>query len=53
MTARRLLEDEDGPMLELLRGYQAREIQVPARKTWNPARKRLAVRFERFLERAA
>ena len=52
-VSQRLLEDHDGPMLELLRGYQGREIQVPARKTWKPDRERLAVRFERFLERAA
>ena len=51
--SRRLLDDEDGPMLDLLKGHRGREIQVPERKAWKPDRERLAVRFERFLECAA
>lgn len=51
--SRRLLGEEDGPMLDLLKGHQGREIQVPGSKALKPDRERLAVRFEQFLERAA
>jgi putative restriction endonuclease len=44
-----LLEDEDGPMLDLLKGAHGRPIHVPARRSWQPDRERLAHRFERFL----
>ncbi len=43
-----LLEDEDGPMLDLLKGFQRTPIHVPTRRAWKPDRERLAVRFERF-----
>lgn len=49
--AKRLLEDEDGPMLELLKGFCGDAIHVPSRRTHQPDRERLAARFERF-ERA-
>ncbi len=52
-VSRRLLEDEDGPMLDLLKAFHRQEIHVPARRTWRPDRERLAERFERFRERAA
>ena len=52
-VSRRLLEDEDGPMLDLLKGFHRREIHVPTRRTWRPDRERLAERFEPFRERAA
>lgn len=52
-VSRRLLEDEDGPMLDLLKGFHAAEIHVPERRTWRPDCERLVVRFERFAERAA
>jgi putative restriction endonuclease len=45
----RLLQDEDGPMLELLKTFDREPILVPRRKAWRPDRDRLAVRFERFL----
>jgi len=45
----RLLEDDDGPMLELLKGFHGQSIQLPARTRWRPDRERLAERFERFL----
>jgi putative restriction endonuclease len=45
----RLLQDEDGPMLELLKTFDREPILVPRRKAWRPDRERLAVRFERFL----
>jgi putative restriction endonuclease len=47
-VARRLLEDEDGPMLELLKGFHLQSIVVPARRAWKPDRNRLAERFTRF-----
>lgn len=50
-VSRRLLDDEDGPMLELLKGFHGRRIVVPARRTLQPDRLRLQTRFERFLER--
>ncbi|HEY6067098.1 MAG TPA: HNH endonuclease [Gaiellaceae bacterium] len=48
----RLLHDEDGPMLELLKTFDGRLIHVPRRADWRPDRDRLAVRFERFLDAA-
>jgi putative restriction endonuclease len=47
-VAKRLLEDDDGPMLELLKGFHAKSITVPSRPAWRPDRMRLAKRFERF-----
>jgi putative restriction endonuclease len=46
--APRLLEDEDGPMLDLLKKAHATTIRVPQRKTWQPDRELLAVRFDAF-----
>ena len=48
-VSRRLLDDEDGPMLELLKGFHREPIVVPARPTWKPDKDRLRERFERFL----
>jgi len=47
----RLLDDDDGPMLELLKGFHAQPLLVPRQPTLRPDRQRLAARFERFLER--
>jgi putative restriction endonuclease len=47
-VSRRLLDDEDGPMLELLKAFHDRVIEVPSRHVWRPDRERLAARFERF-----
>ena len=44
----RLLEEEDGPMLELLKGAHAKQIIVPRAAANRPDRELLAVRFERF-----
>jgi len=44
----RLLEDEDGPMLELLKAFHSHPIQLPTRPAWQPDRERLAERFDRF-----
>jgi putative restriction endonuclease len=52
-VSRRLLDDEDGPMLELLKGFHAQPITPPRRTSLRPDRERLAVRFERFLARSA
>lgn len=49
--SRRLLEDEDGPMLDLLKGFHDKVIVLPLRASLRPDRERLALRFERF-ERA-
>jgi len=47
----RLLEEDDGPMLDLLKGFHGAAIEVPARRAWRPDRELLAVRFERFQAR--
>lgn len=51
-VAPRLLDDEDGPMLDLLKAFDRRPMELPERRTWRPSRDRLAVRFERFLGEA-
>ena len=48
-VSRRLLEEEDGPMLELLKGFHGREILLPGRRSQRPDPERLALRFERFV----
>jgi putative restriction endonuclease len=50
-VARRLLDDEDGPMLELLKGFHGRAIVAPRSRRVGPDRERLAERFDRFLAR--
>jgi putative restriction endonuclease len=47
-VSHRLLDDEDGPMLDVLKGFHGRPIQLPARHVHYPNRERLAARFERF-----
>jgi putative restriction endonuclease len=47
-VSKRLLDDEDGPMLELLKTFHAKQIVVPSRSALRPDRGRLAERFERF-----
>ncbi|HEY4412441.1 MAG TPA: HNH endonuclease [Gaiellaceae bacterium] len=47
-VAKRLLEDEDGPMLELLKGFNQAFITLPSKPSWRPDPARLAERFERF-----
>jgi putative restriction endonuclease len=51
-VSRRLLDDEDGPMLELLKDFHGRRIVVPTARKLQPDRDRLATRFERFLASA-
>jgi putative restriction endonuclease len=43
-----LLEDEDGPMLDVLKQAAGRTIELPTKESWYPDRERLAARFERF-----
>ena len=52
-VSRRLLEDDDGPMLELLKVFDRRPIALPRRAEWRPERERLARRYERFLAASA
>jgi putative restriction endonuclease len=48
--APRLLGDEDGPMLDLLKGFHRTTIELPSRRAWRPDPERLAIRFEQFQE---
>jgi putative restriction endonuclease len=51
-VGRRLLEDDDGPMLALLQRFHKHPIALPpSRRAW-PDRERLALRYEQFLSRA-
>lgn len=52
-VSRRLLEDDDGPMLDLLKGFNEVSLHVPTRVADRPDRERLEARFARFLEIAA
>ena len=45
---RRLLDDEDGPMLDLLKAFDGAPLAAPSKKGWQPDPERLAIRFERF-----
>ena len=47
-VSHRLLEEEGGPMLELLKGFEGEAIDLPRQKSWRPDPERLALRFERF-----
>jgi len=47
-VAKRLLDDEDGPMLDVLKSSQGVTIHLPRRTEWQPIRERLAARFEQF-----
>ena len=46
--SRRLLDDDDGPMLDVLKGFHGSTIEAPNKKLWRPDPERLAIRFERF-----
>jgi putative restriction endonuclease len=47
-VSRRLLDEDDGPMLDVLKGFHAQQIHLPARRANYPDRERLALRFEGF-----
>ena len=49
MLSPRLLDDEDGPMLELLKAFHRQPLAVPRSNAQRPDRERLAERYERFL----
>jgi putative restriction endonuclease len=50
--AKGLLEDEDGPMLDVLKRFEGTMIELPRPSAWHPDRDRLATRFERFASAA-
>lgn len=50
-VSRRLLDEDDGPMLALLKGFHGRSIVEPTRRVLRPDPVRLAERFDRFLRR--
>jgi putative restriction endonuclease len=47
-VSKRLLKEEDGPMLDLLKAFDGQHIHLPARRGQRPDRERLAARFEGF-----
>ncbi len=49
----RLLEDDDGPMLALLKGFHETPLHLPLRRIDLPDQERLDTRFERFLALAS
>jgi len=52
-VAGRLLEDEDGPMLDLLKGFHGASIALPGKRSLRPDPERLARRYEEFLQASA
>jgi putative restriction endonuclease len=52
-VSRRLREDEDGPMLDLLKGFHEVPLHIPNRTVDRPDRERLDVRFAEFLSLAS
>jgi putative restriction endonuclease len=52
-VSRRLREDEDGPMLDLLKGFHEVPLHLPTRVADQPDRELLDARFMRFVDFAA
>jgi putative restriction endonuclease len=52
-VSERLREDEDGPMLDLLKHFHDTPLQVPSRTADRPDREQLDARFARFVDLAA
>jgi putative restriction endonuclease len=52
-VSRRLREDEDGPMLDVLKGFHQVPLLLPRRAPDQPSRERLDDRFARFLHLSA
>jgi len=52
-VSRRLRDDEDGPMLDLLKGFHERALHIPARLPDRPDRERLDARYAAFLSLAS
>jgi putative restriction endonuclease len=51
-VARRLLDEIDGPMLDVLKGFDGSTIEIPRRREWQPSRSALTLRYERFMSAA-
>jgi putative restriction endonuclease len=51
-VSKRLLDDEDGPMLELLKQFHDSTIVLPTKSTLRPDKLRLAERYDRFVAAA-
>jgi putative restriction endonuclease len=51
-VSRRLRDDEDGPMLDLLKGFHEASLSLPKRGVDRPDRERLDIRFSQFLDLA-
>jgi putative restriction endonuclease len=51
-VSRRLLADDDGPMLDVLKVSHEAPLHMPARVADRPDRERLDARYARFLELA-
>lgn len=47
-VSRRLLDEDDGPMLDVLKEFHGAAITAPSKRLWRPDPERLAIRFERF-----
>ena len=47
-VSRRLLDDDDGPMLDVLKGFHGSTIGAPTKRLRQPNRERLELRFARF-----
>ena len=52
-VSERLLKDEDGPMLDLLKGFHETPLHLPQRRVDAPDPERPGTRFERFLALAS
>jgi putative restriction endonuclease len=52
-VSRRLREDDDGPMLDVLKRFHETQLHVPTHVTNRPDRERLDARFSQFLNLAA
>lgn len=52
-VARRLREDEDGPMLEVLKTFHGASIHLPGRRALRPDPERLARRYDEFVRAGA
>ncbi|MGZ4319210.1 MAG: HNH endonuclease [Gaiellaceae bacterium] len=52
-VSRRLREDEDGPMLDLLKGFHDAPLHIPRRVADRPDPERLDARFRQFVDLAA
>lgn len=47
-VSRRLLDDDDGPMLDILKGFHGSTIEAPAKRLLRLDPDRLEIRFARF-----